>query len=88
MPDCVTTLDLRAGPLAVFGGVGVGEDIELADGVDAQQFAADAAWRDRQLAGSGVFDAVQEKQILEVRRPSTENVLPLLVVVPELFMAL
>ena len=78
--------DLRAGALAVFGAVGVGEDVEFAHGVDAQQFAADAAGRDGELARSGVFDAVQQDQIVHrAAGPSTENVLPLLVLVLALF---
>ncbi len=59
--DCA---DLRAGAFSVLGAVGVGEDVEFADGVDAEQIAADAAGRDGELAGAGVFDAVQQEQIL------------------------
>ncbi len=43
--------DLSARAFSVLGAVGVGERIELADGVDAQQFSADAAGRDGKLAG-------------------------------------
>src|ERR1019366_321979 len=56
--------DLRSGALSIFGGVGIGEDVELADGVDAQQFAARAAGRDGKLARAGVFDAIQQEQVV------------------------
>ena len=56
--------DLRTGAFAVFGGIGVGEDIEFADRVDAQQFSADAAGGDAELAGAGVFDAVEEDDVI------------------------
>ncbi len=56
--------DLRAGSLPVFGAVGVGLDVELADGVDAQQVAAHAARSDGELARPGVLNAVEQHQIV------------------------
>ncbi len=56
--------DLRSGALSIFGGVGIGEDIELADSVDPQQFTARATGRDGELARAGVFDAIQQEQIV------------------------
>src|SRR5580700_672650 len=56
--------DLRAGPLAVFSRVSIGEHVELADGVDSQQFAADASRRYRELARTRIFDTVQEKNVI------------------------
>ena len=57
-------VDLRARPLSVFGGIRVGEDVELPHGVDSQQLSAHTARRHRELAGSGVFDAVQQEQVV------------------------
>ena len=34
---------LSAGPLAILDAIGVGDDVELADGIDAEQLAAGAA---------------------------------------------
>ena len=82
VPDCVTTLTCAPARLPYSAPIGVGEDVEFAHGVDAQQFAADAAGGDGELAGSGVLDAVEKNRILSPgRRPATENVLPLLVLV-------
>ena len=55
---------MRALTLAVAGGVGVGDDVELADGVDAEELAAGAAGGDVDERGSGVLDAVEEEEIV------------------------
>ena len=88
VPDCVTTLTCAPARLPYSAPIGIGEHIEFAHGVDAQQFAAHAARGDAELAGAGVFDAIQQEQVSAVRRPSTEKVLPLLVLVSALFRAL
>ncbi len=54
-------VDLRAGTLAVFGAVGVRDDLEFADGVHAEQLAARAAGRVIDFGCAGVLDAIQEK---------------------------
>jgi hypothetical protein len=56
--------DLGALALAVGGGVGVGDDVELADGVDAEELAGGAARGDVDERGSGVLDAVEEVEIV------------------------
>ena len=56
--------DLRAFALAVGGGVGVGDDVELADGVDAEELAGGAAGSDVDERGAGVLDAVEEEEIV------------------------
>ena len=56
--------DLRALALAVGGGVGVGDDVELADGVDAEELAGGAAGGDVDERGAGVLDAVEEEEIV------------------------
>ncbi len=55
---------LRAGPLAVFGAVGIGEQVEFAHRVDAQQLLAGAAGLHVVFRRAGEFDAVQQEQIL------------------------
>src|SRR5437899_11759879 len=59
--------DLPAGALAVFGRIGIAEYIELPDGVNAQQLAADSSRRDTDVAAPRVFNPVQQEKI--VRRP-------------------
>ena len=56
--------DLRAVALAVAGAVGVGDDVEFAHRVDAEQLAAGAAGRDVDERGSGVLDSVEEEEIV------------------------
>src|SRR5690349_10445665 len=56
--------DLAAGMLAEFGAVGITLHIEFAHGVDAQQRAAGASGLHVVFGGAGVFDSVQQKQIL------------------------
>lgn len=56
--------DLGAGAFAVFGAVGVGDDVELADCVDAQQLPTSAAGRVIDDRSAGLLDAVQQEQIL------------------------
>ena len=56
--------DLRAVALAVGGAVGVGDHVEFAHCVDAEQLAAGAAGRDVDERGAGVFDAVEEEEIV------------------------
>ena len=56
--------DLRAVALAVGGGVGVGDDVELADAVDAEELAGGAAGGVVDERGSGVLDAVEEEEIV------------------------
>ena len=85
VPDCVTTITCAPARLPYSARIGVGEDVEFAHRVDAQQIAADAAGRDRELARPGVFDAVQQHQVVAGTPASTENVLPLLVLVLALF---
>ena len=63
--------DLRAGAFPIFRGVRARKDIEFANGVDAQQIPADAARRDRKLAGAGVFNSIQQEQVFQ--RPSSRN---------------
>ena len=55
---------LSARALAVFGAVGIGQDVEFAYRIDPEQFLADAAGCDRQLARSHVFHAVHEEEIV------------------------
>ena len=55
--------DLSARALAVLGAVRIREHVEFAHGVDPQQIAADAARRDGELAGSGVFDPIQQHHV-------------------------
>jgi len=53
--------DLSAGALPVFGGIGIRQEVELADRVDAQQILADTAGRVRKLAAAAQFDSVQQE---------------------------
>src|SRR2546425_4607054 len=57
--------DLRPGSLAVFGRVRSREDVEFTDRIDSQKVSAYAPGRYRELARSGVFNAVQQKDILQ-----------------------
>ena len=61
--------DLRPRPLPVFGPIRVREHIELTHRVDSQQVAAHAARSDRKLARPGVFNAIQQEQVVH-RAPS------------------
>src|SRR2546427_12317091 len=56
--------DLPAGALAVFGRIGIAEYIELPDGVNAQQLAADSSGRDTNVAAPRVFNPVQQENIV------------------------
>src|SRR6266571_1315195 len=56
--------NLCPGAFAVFGGIGIAEDVEFSHGVDPQQLPAHASWRHRDGAGSGVFDSVQQEDVL------------------------
>ena len=62
---------LRARALSVFCRIGSGEDVELADGVDSQQISADAAGCIGELAGAGVFNSIQQKNVFQ--RPASRN---------------
>src|SRR5437879_8503249 len=63
--------DLRPSSFPIFGSVSSRQHIELADSIDAKQTTADTAGSDSQLAGSRVFDAVQQNEI--VPRPAPRN---------------
>src|SRR5205823_14442144 len=63
--------DLPAGALAVFGRIGIAEYIELPDGVNAQQLAADSSRRDTNVAAPRVFNPVQQEKI--VGRPPARH---------------
>ena len=56
--------DLRAGALAVLGSVGVAQDVEFLDGLDAEQLLAGAAGLHVVLRGSGELDAIEQEEIL------------------------
>ena len=56
--------DLCAGPLAVRCGVGVGDDVELAHRLYAEQLAAGPARRYVDQRRAGVLDAVQQVEIV------------------------
>ena len=56
--------DLRAVAFAVGGAIGVGRHVELAHRIDAEQLAARSAGRHVDERRTGVFDAVQQKQIV------------------------
>ena len=77
--------DLRAGALAIFRAIGIGEHIEFADGIDAQQFSADAAG----VIGSWlepVYSMPFSRNRFSAGAPAVHrNVLPLLVLVSALF---
>ncbi len=55
---------LPAGPPPIFDRVGVGQKVELAHCVDAQQILADSAGRVRKLAGAAELNAVQQEHVL------------------------
>ena len=55
---------LPARSFTVFGGVGICEHIEFAYRIDSQEITAGSSRGDGQLAGSGVLDPVEQKQIL------------------------
>ncbi len=56
--------DLAAGMLAEFGAVGVALDVKFSHSVDAEQRPAGAAGLHVVFGGAGVFDAIEEKEIL------------------------
>ena len=56
--------DLRAGPLAVLGAVGVFDHREFAYRIDSEELAADAARCVADFRGAGIFDAVEQEKIL------------------------
>ena len=56
--------DLRAIALAVGSGVGVGDDVEFANAVDAEELAGGAAGSDVDERCAGVLDAVEEEEIV------------------------
>src|SRR5712692_11586455 len=56
--------DLTAGMLAEFGAIGIALHVEFANGVHAEQHAAGAAGLHVVFRSAGVFDAVEQKQIL------------------------
>ena len=73
---CGDDADLRAVALAVAGAVGVGDHVELAHRIHAQQLAAGAARRHVDQRSAGVFDAVQQKQIVLRPASADANMLP------------
>src|SRR5262249_45159769 len=58
--------DLRAGVLAVFSAVGVGEDVKFADGIDAEQLTAgtERGIRTGDGAGAEQIHAVDHEMVL------------------------
>src|SRR5262249_46300314 len=56
--------DLPAGALAVFGRIGIAEHVELPDGVNAQQLAADSSRRDTDVAAARIFNPIQQEKIV------------------------
>ena len=56
--------NLCAGAFAIFGAVGIGEHVEFADCVDAEQLLAGAAGLHVVFRRAGEFDAVQQEEIL------------------------
>src|SRR5258706_11164348 len=60
---CGHDADLRARPLAEFRAVSIGNDVELAHGLDAQKLSARAARRDVDLGRAGVLHSVQQKKV-------------------------
>jgi hypothetical protein len=56
--------DLCAGALAVFGGVRVAQHIELADGIDPEQFLTGSARLHIVFSGAGELHTVEEEEIL------------------------
>ena len=52
------------GRLPILGAVGIALHVEFAHGVDAQQHATGSAGLHVVLGGAGVFDAVQQEEIL------------------------
>lgn len=54
-------VDLRAGSLSVFDGIGIREDVELPHRIDSQQLSTHSARRNRKLTRSGIFNAVQQE---------------------------
>ena len=64
VPDWVTISTCAPGTFAVLRAVGIGEHVELAHGVHAQQLLAGAAGLHVVLRRAGEFHAVQQEQIL------------------------
>ena len=60
---------LSARALPVLGAVRIGQKVELPYRVDAQKVAADTAREDGKLTRPGVFDAVQQDQIVRGAAP-------------------
>ena len=58
-------IDLRPGSLPVLGRVGVTDQVEFPNRVNAQQLPADAARRVGLNARTAVLDSVQQKQVLQ-----------------------
>ena len=56
--------DLRAIALAEAGTVSVGDDVELAYRVDAEQLAAGSAGRDVNKRSAGIFDSIEKEEIV------------------------
>ena len=57
-------VDLPAHALAVFRAIGVAHHVEFAYSVDAQQLPADASGRDPDIAAAGVFNPIQQEEVL------------------------
>ena len=55
---------LRAVALAVGGGVGVGDDVELANAIDAEELAGGPAGGGVDQRRAGVLDAIEEEEIV------------------------
>ena len=56
-------VDLRAGPLAVFGAVRIFHDGEFAHGINSEQLPTETSRRVVHFRSAGEFDAVEQKQI-------------------------
>src|SRR6185312_4317780 len=56
--------DLRSSALAVVCSVGIGDDVEFAHGIHAEKLTAGASGCDVDKRCSGVFNAVQEEEIV------------------------
>ena len=56
--------DLSAGSFSIFGGVCPSKDIELPYRIDPEKVAADPARRHGKLARPGIFNSIQQHDIV------------------------
>src|SRR5208282_223203 len=63
-PGLGDNADLCSRSFSIFSRVSVRQNVELSDSIDPQKLAANAARRYRKLTRPGIFNAVQQEQIL------------------------